>query len=174
MIHGKSILRRGVLATEALAGPVPSARSPANRKGISLVNLALYPAAGVHWRYGRHPCRSDSSRSRRGWLVSVAGPPRCFSKPMNWLEGWTGKIQNVMEPGAGSGAADSPVGDSCLPAEPEAGISPDPRVVNTRDPSSHRAVEHLTAGDLGGWLRDETPRLPRARTDCQPSCRDNR
>jgi len=129
LIHwqGVAILRRGVLSAEPWRPGAISERSRQTGKAISLVNLALYPGrqeftglpAGT-------PAVLIQPIGGSGWVVLGGWSPRCFSRAdETWLEGWAEKIRTSLEGWSGeSGRRETPLPETLLPAEPEAGISP--------------------------------------------------
>ncbi|MCT0226330.1 cofactor assembly of complex C subunit B [Synechococcus sp. CS-1328] len=102
LIHwrGTTLLRRGLLQSDAFIPGAICERSRRSGKAVSLVNLKLYPGrsefepllAGV-------PSVLVQPIGDQGWILLGGWSPRCFSRSdLAWTEGWARKLKDELAP----------------------------------------------------------------------------
>ncbi|MCP9850569.1 cofactor assembly of complex C subunit B [Cyanobium sp. Morenito 9A2] len=101
LVHwrGRTLVRRGVLATACFSPGAICSRASATERAISLVNLALYPGrAEFIGLPDGVPAVLIQPLGSQGWVLLGGWSTRCFSRSDEaWLQGWAQRLRTALE-----------------------------------------------------------------------------
>ena len=102
--QNKCLLRRGLLAQVPFEPGAICQRAQEKGTAISLVDLNLYPGrAEFESLLPGVPAVVVQPIDSRGLVVLAGWSPRCFSRSdLTWLEGWSQRLRERMEPACGN------------------------------------------------------------------------